>query len=143
VFYDIPVDFVIESKEDAEANMCEEHMRQFGKNVITQKWVFCSRKSIRCQVLLGQEMRILHNLTTFPIDKCDETRASGQQRFFGIQWPQIFVKRGRRCRVKVDCKNLRELFNARQAVTLRTERHWNRRCAYFRFSLSTPNNVCS
>jgi hypothetical protein len=33
-FYGIPVDFVIESKEDAEANMCKKRMCRFGKNVI-------------------------------------------------------------------------------------------------------------
>jgi hypothetical protein len=34
VFYGILVDLVIESKEDAEANMCKESVCWFGKDVI-------------------------------------------------------------------------------------------------------------
>ena len=70
VIYSIFVDFVIESKEDTEANMCKENMRRFGENVIEMKGVI---RPIRCQVLLDREMRELNDLTAFPIDNRDET----------------------------------------------------------------------
>jgi hypothetical protein len=45
----------------------------------------------------------------------DQTGACGQHCPFCIPWPGSFVGRSVRCHVELDCKNVRELLNAKWA----------------------------
>jgi hypothetical protein len=81
VTYGISVDFVIESKEDTEASVCEDGMRRFRENVIVRK-TFCRCESFGRQELLDGEVRELYNLASCPVDDGDETRTCGNNRFF-------------------------------------------------------------
>src|SRR6267154_1680312 len=87
VTYGISLEFFIELEEDTEANTCKERMRRFGENVIKRKMFFGLCESLRCQELLGREMRELNYSAASLIDGSDETGACGQHRPFYIAWP--------------------------------------------------------
>src|SRR6266403_2649768 len=113
--YGISVDIIIELEEDTEAGVCEDDMRRFGENVVVRKTFFCFRESLGCQVLLDREMRELNYLLAFLIDDGNETRTYGQNGFSGVFWTPIFVKYRGRHLVELNCKDLRELFDAKRA----------------------------
>src|SRR6266403_2710823 len=115
VSYRISVDFVIELEEDTEAGVCEDGMRRFGENVIVRKTFFCRRESLGCQVLLDREMRELNYLLASPIDDGSETGTNRQYCFSRIfRTPIYVIHRGRRL-VELNCKDVREFFDAKRA----------------------------
>jgi len=109
----IPVDFVVEGEEDAEANACKGGVCGFGENVIVPKTFFSRRKFIRCQVLLDREMRKLYDSVAFSINDINETGTCRYYYSFCVRWPKFFVERWGVCRIETDCKNLSELLNAK------------------------------
>jgi hypothetical protein len=70
---------------------------------------------LRCQEPLDGGMRELDYLAFSPTDGGDQTGACGQHCQFCIPWPGSFVERSGRCHVELDCKNVRELLDAKWA----------------------------
>jgi len=59
-------------------------------------------------------MRELNYLLAFPIDDGNKTGTHGQYCFSGVFWTPIYVKyRGHRV-VELNCKDLREFFDAKR-----------------------------
>jgi hypothetical protein len=115
--YRIPVDFVVEVEEDAEASVCKDGMCGFGENVIIRKTFFSRCESPRCQVLLDREVGKLYELVAALINDGDETRACRYHRLFCVLWTPVRIEGGRvRCHlVELDCEDLRKFIDAKRA----------------------------
>src|SRR5882672_6068827 len=99
--YRISIDFVIQFEEDAEASVCENRMRRFGKNVVVRKTLVGPGESFRCQVFFDREVGELDNRKPADVDDRDKTRTCRQYCFFGVVWTRICVERGVLCFVEM------------------------------------------